>query len=190
MLHEPTIYYDFPLGEAAEHGSWNQANRYSIWVGKQTPDEPPYQLIEHHPQARLRLPLRSRLMRMIPAGTPFRLEHLFAPYRVSDADTIYVRAAMPDGVYHTLLAAKGRQVTQDQLVWFCPDCGAELERAPFDTAREGLVAFWPFLLENVRAFNAAADRRTCKACGVQHPICYGFDAKLDLPDEAAARANW
>ncbi len=189
-LHEPTIYYDFPLGEAAEHRDWNQANRYSIWVGKQSHDEPPYQLIEHHPEARVRLPLRTRLMRVIGAGTPFRFEHLYAPYRISDADTIYIRAAMPDGIYHTLMAANGRQVAKDQLVWFCPHCGVELERKAFDTAQHGLVAFWPFLLEQVRVFNDTAARLTCKSCGGHHPICYGFDSKQDRPKEAAARANW
>jgi hypothetical protein len=103
---------------------------------------------------------------------------------------IYLRVAMEEGVYHTLLAATSREVKQDHLIWFCPGCGEDLRRATFDTARNGLVAFWPFMLEQVRAFNAATAQKKCGACGAVHPTCYGFDAKLDLPDEAAARAEW
>lgn len=190
MRNEPVLNYDFPLDEAAAEGAWHQASRYSVWVGRQGPDDPPYQVLERHPEGLVRLPARARMMRLIPAGTPFRIAHLFAPFRASDADMIYIRAAMEEGTYHTLLAATSRDVKEDRLIWFCPGCGAEMERKTFATAREGLIAFWPFMLAEVRAFNRASARQTCEACGHRHPVCYGFDAKLDEADEAAARAAW
>lgn len=190
MLNEPILNYDFPLETVAAEGSWHQANRYSVWVGRQSVTEVPYEVIERHPQGAVRLPLRPRLMRLIPAATPFRVTHLFAPYRVSDADMIYIRAEMAEGVYHTLLAATSNEVKQDLIVWCCPHCGREMERETFDTRRNGLIAFWPFMLERLRAFNASAERRICGACGKEHPECYGFDAKLDQANEAAARAAW
>jgi predicted RNA-binding Zn-ribbon protein involved in translation (DUF1610 family) len=190
MLNEPVLNYDFPLDAVAGEGNWHQANRYSVWVGRQTKTDPPYEVIERHAQGAVRLPLQPRLMRLIPAGTPFRVTHLFAPYRASDADMIYIRAAMEEGIYHTLLAATSNDVKQDHVIWFCPHCGHEMGRETFDARRQGLIAFWPFMLDHVRAFNASPQRRTCSACGKQHPECYGFDTKLDQPNEAAARAEW
>jgi len=190
MRNEPVLNYDFRLEEAAAEGAWHQASRYSIWVGRQGADDPPYQVLERHPEGLVRLPARPRMMRLIPAGTPFRIAHLFAPFRSSDADMIYIRAAMERDIYHTLLAATGRDVKEDCLVWFCPGCGYEMERKVFPTAREGLIAFWPFMLEEVRAFNRTPDRQSCEACGQRHPLCYGFDAKLDVADEAVARKAW
>jgi hypothetical protein len=64
-----------------------------------------------------------------------------------------------------------------------------MRRATSDTMRHGLVAFWPFMLDAVRAFNAAPAQRKCGACGAVHPPGYGFDAKLDRPDEAEARGE-
>jgi hypothetical protein len=65
-----------------------------------------------------------------------------------------------------------------------------MARESFATRAHGLIAYWPFLLEQARAFNRAPERQTCSACGHGHPPCYGFDAKLDQPDEAAARAEY
>lgn len=190
MINEPILNYDFPLREAAAGGEWHQANRYSLWVGRQAPSDPPYEVVESHPQGLVRLPPKERLMRLIPAKTPFRIKHLFAPFRASDADMVYIRAAMEDGVFHTLLGASSNEVREDAVVWICPHCGKEMRRTTFETRRHGLIAFWPFMLEQVRAFNASPAQQKCGACGERHPLCYGFDAKLDQTDEAAARAEW
>lgn len=189
MLNEPILNYDFPLAEAAAQGAWQQASRYSLWIGHQRAGDPPYQVLERYGDTLLRLPLRGRLMRLIPAGTPFRIAHLFAPFRQSDADMIYIRAALDEGVYHTLIAATSRAVKEDHLVWFCRECGTELERQRCATGSEGLNAFWPFLLDAVRQWNATPERQSCKACGAPQPLAYGFDAALDRPEEAAARAE-
>jgi rubredoxin len=190
MRNDPILNYQIGLEEQAAEGGWQQANRYSIWVGRQTADDPPYEVLERHPQGFVRFPMITRSMRLISAGTPFRIRHLFAPFRISDADMIHIRAVVGDSVYHTLLAATSQDVKQDHVVWFCPSCGTEMERAPFATQQHGLISFWPFLLEQVRAFNKVPERQICRACGETHPVCYGFDVKLDDSDEAAARTKW
>jgi hypothetical protein len=189
MLKEPVLNYDFAIEDAAAAGGWHDANRYTVWVGRQAPDAQQYEVLERREQGILRLPLRSRLMHLIPAGTPYRVAHLFGAWRESDADTIYLRFVQDDSVYHTLLTAMSRLVKTDRLLFLCPACGAEMESRDFDTAQHGLNAFWPFLLEEARRFNGNDARRTC-ACGHVHEICYGFDAAADTAAEAVARTAW
>lgn len=188
MQHVPLINYEFGLFDAAAKGGWQGANNYSMWVELQAADDEPYRLLVR-PDGKIRVaPTKPRMMHLIPAGCPFRITHLFAPWRMSDADTIYLRAVEPEGVFNALLAAQSQPVRQDHLVWVCPFCGHEIEREPFDTRTNGLVAFWPFHLERVRA--AAAHPKTCTGCGKVHPQGYGFDRAGDTPQEAAARREW
>jgi len=190
MTNEPTICYEFAFDETAAEGGWHQANNYNLWIGRQTAQDPPYRLIERREDAALQYPLRPRLMHTVPAGTAYRIAHLFGAWRVSDADTIYLRVAQEDCVYHTLLSAMCREVREDLLLWLCPACGHELLRERYDSRRGGLTGFWPFLLEHVRRFNATREKRLCSACGQAHPLAYGFDAAADRPEEAEARRAW
>lgn len=190
MTNEPTICYEFSLDEAASQGGWHQANNYNLWVGRQMPADPAYQLLERRGEGAVHLPLRPRMMHTVTAGTPYRITHLFGAWRVSDADTIYLRVKEEDFVYHTLLSAMCRDVHEDFLLWLCPACGHELARERFDVRRGGLAGFWPFLLERARTFNAAAERRICGACGKLHPLAYGFETAADSAEEAAARREW
>lgn len=191
MTNEPTIAYEFALDDAGAQGVWHQANNYNLWIGRQGKEDPAYRLLERRPEGIVFLPLRPRLMHTVTAGTPYRIEHLFGAWRLSDADTVYLRVAERDAVYHTLLTAMCRDVNEDFLLFLCPACAHELSRDRFDSRSRGLVAFWPFLLECVRAFNAAPEGlRTCPACGHLHPPAYGFDPAADTPQEAAARIAW
>jgi predicted RNA-binding Zn-ribbon protein involved in translation (DUF1610 family) len=191
MTSEPVLNYDFAVADAAAEGGWQQANRYAIWVGRQAEDDPyPYTLLERRGDDVLKCPPRKRLMHLVPAGTPHRVAHLFAPWRVSDADTIYVRFAEPEGVYHTLITATSRAVKEDQALFLCPACGNEMGRAAFDTRPHGMASFWPFLLDQVRAFNRDRALLRCARCGAEHPAGYGFDANSDDAEEAAARPQW
>jgi len=187
---EPVLNYDFTLPEAAADGGWREANRYCIWVGLQPLDAVPYEVLVRQPEGVMRLPAGPRTMRLIPAGTPFRVAHLFAPWHVSDADTVYLRVARDDGTYHLLVMTSGPTVDESHVVWFCPSCGGEMARESFAVKNHGLAAFWPFMRERVRAFNAAPERHVCASCGSSHPLCYGFDSRDDTGEEAAARAAW
>jgi len=190
MSNEPTICYEFALDEAATEGGWHRANNYNLWVGRQTAADSAYRLIERHDDKLVSLPLRARLMHTVPAGTAFRIAHLFGAWRISDADLIYLRIAQGETVYHTLLTAMCRDVHEDRLLWLCPGCGAELANESYDAQRGGLAGFWPFLLERARRFNASPDERVCRSCGEKHPLAYGFDMAQDNEEEAAARLAW
>ncbi|HXQ51428.1 MAG TPA: hypothetical protein VN802_10075 [Stellaceae bacterium] len=189
-MDEPVLNFNFTLEDAAARGGWHEANRYAVWVGRQALDAPPWELMERRPEGFVRLPAGARSMRLVPAGMPFRVAHLFAPWQVSDADTVYLRVARADGVFHLLVATSGPTVKESAAVWICAGCGAEMARARFAVGTHGLVAFWPFLLVQARAFNAAPERHICAACGEPHPLCYGFAGSDDSADEAAARALW
>lgn len=190
MTNEPTICYEFALDDAADRERWHQANNYNLWIGRQAPRDPAYRLLERRGDGPVLLPLRPRLMHTVTAGTPYRVAHLFGAWRISDADMIYLRVEEEESVYHTLLTAMCSDVREDVLLWLCPACGHEMVRIGFDSRRGGLAGFWPFLLERAREFNAADDRRCCKACGATHPPAYGFDAAADTKEEAAARLAW
>jgi len=190
MSNEPTICYEFALDEAAAEGGWHQANNYNLWVGRQSAADPTYRLIERRENRLVSLPLRARLMHTVPAGTAFRIAHLFGAWRISDADLIYLRIAQEQIVYHTLLTAMCRDVREDRLLWLCLGCGAELVNEGYDARRGGLAGFWPFLLERARRFNASPDERVCRSCGEAHPLAYGFDAAQDSATEAAVRRDW
>lgn len=190
MSNEPTICYEFALDETAAQGGWHQANNYNLWIGRQSPQDPAYRLLERRKEGVVHLPLRPRMMYTVTAGTPYRVAHLFGAWRVSDADMIYLRVAQEEFVYHTLLTAMCRDVKEDLLLWLCPACGHELVREAFDSRRGGLAGFWPFLLDQVREFNGAVERRICPLCGHEHPLAYGFDAAADTAQEAAARSAW
>jgi len=188
VLHEPVLNYDFSLPEAAARGGWQSANNYCMWVGLEPVDAATYQLVVRPADKIFVLPTKPRVMHLIPAGCAYRVAHLFAPWRLSDADTIYLRVAEPEGVYTGLLTAKSQPVREDHLLWLCPHCGREIARERFDTKKNGLIAFWPFQLERVRAANAAP--KTCPDCGKVHPIAYGFERAGDTPQEAASRLEW
>jgi hypothetical protein len=188
VLAEPILNYDFSLQSAAAAGSWQIANNYCMWVGLQAPEEQPYQLLVRPVDKILYLPLKPRMMHMIPAGCPHRLAHRFAPWRICDADTIYFRVVEPEGIYTALLTAMSQPVNQDHILWLCPYCGHEIAREAFDTRKNGLVAFWPFQLARVRDFNAAP--KPCSGCGKPHPTAYGFDPRDDSGAEKAAREAW
>jgi hypothetical protein len=189
-MDEPILNFDFTLDAAAAQGGWHEANRYAVWVGRQPLDAPPYELLERRPDGIVRLPSAARTMRLIPAGMPFRIVHLFAPWQVSDADTVFLRVARDDAIFHLLVATSGPTVKEAAAVWICGGCGGELGRERFATGAYGLIAFWPFLLAQARAFNTAPERQVCNACGERHPPCYGFDRDDDTADEAAARTLW
>lgn len=188
MLHAPVLNFDFSLEESAKQPGWQIANNYCMWVGLQAETDEPWRLLVKPEDKILLLPMKPRMMHLIPAGCPYRMVHRFAPWRASDADTIYMRVAEPEGTYSALLTALSQPVREDAVVWICPHCGQEMGRDPFDTKKNGLVAFWDFQLQRVRAFNRAPE--PCPACRRAHPLGYGFEPHDDTPEEAAARIAW
>jgi predicted RNA-binding Zn-ribbon protein involved in translation (DUF1610 family) len=188
VQNEPVLNHELSLPDAARISGWQTANNYCMWVGLQSPNEQPFQVLVRPEDKIFYMPLKQRSMHLIPAGCAYRVTHLFAPWRLSDADTIYLRVEEPEGIYTALLTALSQPVREDSVLWLCPSCGHEIAREAFDTRKNGLVAFWPFQRERVRAANAAP--KTCPGCGKTHPTAYGFEREHDTPQEAAARAEW
>jgi hypothetical protein len=183
----PILGFDFPLD--APNG-WHEANRYLLWTGHFALDAPPVALQERIETRTETLPLRTRSLSLVPAGTPHRLTHLAGFWRTSDADLIVLRAELPEAIYVSLYVSSGPLHHTDRLAWHCQQCGNELAPWSYDVGRYGALPFWTKLLEPVRAFNAAEAARTCSTCGAVHPLAYGFDAEEDTADERRARAAW
>lgn len=188
MLNAPVLNFDFSLADAARRGRWETANNYCMWVGLQAEADEPYRLLVRPDDQILVLPLKPRMMHLIPANCPYRLVHRFAPWRMSDADTIFFRVAEPEGIYIAVLTALSQPVREDHLVWICPFCGQEIAREPFDTQKNGLVAFWDFQVRRLREVNRAP--LACPACGRIHPTAYGFEPAADTDEERDARKAW
>lgn len=191
-MDEPVLHLSFPLRRPeAAFGRWAAAGDHHIWHARFAPDHPPLEVWEWHNAGILRLPVTDHALNMIAAGTPYHIEHLFGFWRISAADTNWVRSVQQDGVYHVMLVGglNGASVAE-QTLWFCPGCGSELLRHRL--ARGGDPdGYWRAQLELVRAFNADAARRTCKKCMTVHPTVYGFDPVADTAEEAGARrAGW
>ena len=183
----PVLGYDIPLDGPS---GWHEANRYLLWTGAFAPNAPPVAIQERVDGRAVTLPLRARSLSSIPAGRAHRLTHLAGFWRVSDADLLVLRAALPEAIYLTLYLSSGPQHRTDRLLWYCRQCGAELAPWEYDVRRRGAQAFWTALLEPVRAFNADSARRTCSQCSDVHPPAYGFNPSDDTPEERLARASW
>jgi hypothetical protein len=183
----PVLGYDFPLDGPV---GWHEANRYLLWTGRVGTDAPVVAIQERVDDTAITLPARSRSLSLIPAGTPHRLTHLFGFWRISDADTIVLRAALPEAVYICIYVSSGPQHERDRILWYCESCGSAIAPFDVDIRRYGARAFWDVAsLEHVRRFNAALDMRTCPN-GCVHGIAYGFAATDDSVDERQARAIW
>ncbi len=191
-MEEPVLSLTFPLrASGVPFGAWAASGDHHIWHGRFAPDHPALEVWEWREAGIVRLPLADNALNMIPAGTPFHIEHLFGFWRVSAADTNWVRSVQADGVYYVMLVGglNGADVAEEA-AWFCPGCGGELVRHRL--ARGGDPArYWHAQLDRVRAFNADNGARTCRSCGTVHPAVYGFDPASDTADEARARrAGW
>jgi hypothetical protein len=112
---------------------------------------------------RVLLALAGRSTLLLPGATPSQAE-------VALGEAVYIPAGqpsrlLPDGeTVH--LTYKAEPPGWEAAVWFCENCGAEVFRHEINT-REQLAqdGYW----EGCQAFNADAARRTCAACGAEHP---------------------
>ena len=87
------------------------------------------------------VPIRQGEIFLLPAGVPH------SPQRPPDTVGLVVEQARPDKA-------------DDQLRWYCPQCGALLHDASFHLVDLG-VQLKPLL----ETFYASKELRTCKACG-------------------------
>ncbi len=191
-MEEPVLSLNFALrAPDMPFGRWAASGDHHIWHARFPLDHPPLEVWEWRDAGIVRLPIADNALNMIPAGTPYHIEHLFGFWRLSAADTNWVRSVQEDGVYHVMLIGglDGADVAEET-VWFCPGCGGALVRHRHAKGGDP-ESYWRTQLDHVRAFNADAASRTCTSCGTVHPAVHGFDPAADSSDEARARrAGW
>jgi hypothetical protein len=188
-VNPPPSGVDIPATGAT--GGWQKASRYSVWTKEFPASAPALTIVEALPQGLLRVPDDARLFHIVPAGTRYRLEHLFGFWRSSDVDTIVIRAAVDQTVSYTLIVRNDwPEFSKDEIVFTCPNCDAEVERFPFATPRFGIAAYWHEALQLARKVNAEYAGRACASCGNPSAHAYGIDETEDTAEERAARARW
>lgn len=186
---DPDLAHRIAMGNGGS--GWNEASRYQIWTRSYPLGAPELTMLELRPAGLIAIPGRARLFHVVPAGVPYRVKHLFGFYRISESDTMFLRVENADSVAYTMIVGThAPEYTADVYAWFCPDCGAELRKVPFETRRFGTARYWSGATARAREFNADLAARRCANCGGVHPVSYGFDETQDTPDEAAARAAW
>lgn len=92
-------------------------------------------------------------------------------FHMRPGDLIYV----PAGVPHRLdpqnesihLRYKAAEPGFEAVAWYCEHCGTELDRETWDANREISQSHY---LSACESFNADRKRRTCGACGAEHPV--------------------
>jgi hypothetical protein len=181
--------HDIYLGQG--DGDWQDASRYQVWTKSYPLDAPPLSVLERRAGTVLRVPDTSRLLHHVPAGTPYHIEHLFGFWRTTGSDTMFLRAEYDNQTYYTMIVGThALEFGTETIAWYCPRCVAEVRAATFDLRRYGLDAFAAFVLEQVRAFNASSDTRTCPSCVHVHPYAYGLNENADAGPESQGRAAW
>jgi len=189
---EAVFDYRIPLtGPEAPANAWQEASRYHVWSARHPADAPHYDVVEVLPEGVVRIPGRERLMHIIPAGRPHRIEHAFGFWRICGADAVYIKSIYDGGFAYLMMVGTGSaEYTADTLRWTCGGCGRVLREVEVPTHRVRLHGLVKRALDEVRAFNADASARTCPDCRTVHPQSYGFEPTLDDDAEHAARAAW
>lgn len=169
-------------------GVWQKASRFSIWTREYHKDAPALAIVESHDGGLLRIPNAERMLHVIPAGRPHRIEHLFGFWRVAGTDTVFIRAELEDTLSYTLIVRNDwPEYTDDKIVLACPSCGRELQQVAVPTPRFGVQAYWDEALRIVRAYNADEAARRCAECRRLADGVYGIDDALDTELEREAR---
>jgi len=188
MNDDAVISHRLAMGQG---DGWHDASRYQIWTKSFDAALPDPAFFERRPEGLIAIPSRPRLFHVAPAEIPYRIKHLFGFYRISGSDTIFIRVQNESSISLTLIVGTHAQTFgTDFYAWFCPQCGRELARVPFQTKRFGMAAYWSEAAARVREFNSSDARRIWPSCTAEHPIAYGFEPDADTPEERAAREAW
>jgi hypothetical protein len=109
------------------------------------------------------------LIQMAGEGTLELMETDPPRMRLVPGDTVYIPAGtptriIPDGE-NLQIRLKAEPPTREAVAWYCGSCGALVHHRELEL---GIVQdqYW----RAVHAFNADAATRTCRGCGVVHPV--------------------
>lgn len=190
MTRMPVLDDGAPMAEAGPNGQWKKAGENYVWSRCVPPGGPELDLFERFDEGVVRVPVVERAVHVIPTGRPYRLAHVYGFWRMTGADTMYVRSPAPGGAAYMLLTGTSYDTyTEDRVFWACPKCGRELSGVAIPK-RMGLGGLLAQTAKAVRVFNADAAARTCPGCGTLHPPAYAMEPEADDEIEAAGRLAW
>jgi hypothetical protein len=179
-IPEPVLCYLVPFadvdGQAAPGCEpWRTYGQHQLWIGRYPPDAPALTVQELHPQGLLEFAKAGFFLHRVPAGTIYRVAHLFGFWHVADADLLWFQIPRTPLTFYLALAGGHTNLPGDhRIAWYCGACAHEIYTQDF--ARVGPTG--RFLTEVaptvVAAFNADVARRRCPACGWEHPPAYPF----------------
>lgn len=186
----PVLDESVPMAEADPNGQWTKAGDNYVWSRFVPAGGPELELFELIEGRVAKVPVVLRALHAIPTGRPYRLAHVYGFWRVSGADTMFVRSPAPGGAAYMLITGTSyRTYTEDRVFWMCPHCGRELTGVTVPKSK-GLNGLLTGTATAVRAFNADPGARTCAACGTVHPPAYAMEPAADGDVEATARQTW
>jgi hypothetical protein len=186
----PVLDDGAPMGNADPNGQWKKAGQNYVWSRFVPDGGPELALFERFDEDVVRVPVVERALHVIATGRPYRLAHVYGFWRVTGADTLFVRSPAPGGAAYMLLTGTSYGTyTEDRVFWACPQCARELSAVTIPKSA-GLNGLLTQTAKAVRAFNADAVLRTCPGCGAVHPAAYATQPADDDPVEAAGRQVW
>jgi hypothetical protein len=179
-IPEPILSWNFQLADEAGHAApgcepWQSVGQHEVWMGRYPAGQPTLRVQEMHGNRVAEFGKAGAYMHRIPAGTPYRIAHLFGFWHVSDADLTWLQFERPELTLYVALAGGETGLMGDHAIaWYCAQCGEQIARQELP----GAGGTGDLLTEGSRAaiaaFNADAERRRCPACGWEHPPAYPF----------------
>ncbi len=179
-IPEPILHYQAPFADALGHAQlgcepWRAYGQHQLWIGRYPVDAPPLHVQELRPEGLLEYEAKGLLLHRVAAGTPYRVTHLMGFWHVSDADLLWFQIPRTELNFYLALAG-GRTNLQGNhsIAWYCSECAHEIYRQDFERVGHTGRFLSQTATPVVEAFNADAARRSCPACGWEHPPAYPF----------------
>ncbi len=179
-IPEPILSWTVQLADEtgrAEPGAepWRAVGQHEVWVGRYPVALPTLRVQEMHSNRCAEFGKPGYYMHRVPAGTPYRISHLFGFWHIADADLTWLQFERSGLTLYVALAGGSTGLAGDHAVaWYCAQCGAEISRQAFPRAGRSGRFLTHGSQPALDAFNASADQRRCPACGWEHPPAYPF----------------
>jgi predicted RNA-binding Zn-ribbon protein involved in translation (DUF1610 family) len=179
-IPEPILSWNFQLADEtgnAEPGCepWRIVGQHDVWLGRYPAGQPTLRVQEIHGNRVAEFGKPGAYMHRIPAGTPYRISHLFGFWHVSDADLTWLQFERAEMTLYVALAGGETGLAGDHAIaWYCAQCGEQITRQELPGAGGTGDLLTDGSRAAIEAFNADAARRRCPACGWEHPPAYPF----------------
>ena len=158
-------------------GQWKRTHDYDIWTDCRSSTDAPLALWEAWNDGVLRIPDKTSVMHIIPAGVPHHVEGVFGYWRACESDIVWLRVARGELTHYAMiLGGSAADYNKDRILWICPACATTVHSVEIETGRTKLSEFWAREPAIINEFNADERLRTCPNCSHVHPRAYPFRA--------------